>query len=80
MCYLFPNASTLQVVEMLEVPSSATALEYKYSFLSVSHLEGDDGPICAQLLQHFKPKLEQLVQDIITGKVVKPGTKRKVNT
>uniref|UniRef100_A0A8D0CNR8 Mediator of RNA polymerase II transcription subunit 14 n=1 Tax=Sander lucioperca TaxID=283035 RepID=A0A8D0CNR8_SANLU len=65
------------VVEMLEVPSSPTALQYKYSFLSVSQLEGDDGPMCAQLLQHFKPNLEHLVQDT-TGRGARPGTKRKV--
>uniref|UniRef100_A0AAQ6AI87 Mediator of RNA polymerase II transcription subunit 14 n=1 Tax=Amphiprion ocellaris TaxID=80972 RepID=A0AAQ6AI87_AMPOC len=66
------------VVEMLEVPSSPTALQYKYSFLSVSQLEGEDGPMCAQLLQHFKPNLEHLVQDPTTGRGVRPGTKRKV--
>ncbi|KAL6101206.1 med14 [Pungitius sinensis] len=64
------------VVEMLEVPSSPTALQYKYSFLSVSQLEGDDGPMCAQLLQHFKPNLEHLVQDT-SGRGSRPGTKRK---
>lgn len=63
---------------MLEVPSCPTLLQYKYSFLSVSQLEGDDGPMCAQLLQHFKPNLEHLVQDATTGKVSRPGTKRKV--
>uniref|UniRef100_A0A3Q1F3A5 Mediator of RNA polymerase II transcription subunit 14 n=1 Tax=Acanthochromis polyacanthus TaxID=80966 RepID=A0A3Q1F3A5_9TELE len=67
------------VVEMLEVPSSPTALQYKYSFLSVSQLEGEDGPMCAQLLQHFKPNLEHLVQDPTTGRGVRPGTKRKVS-
>uniref|UniRef100_A0A8C2ZX29 Mediator of RNA polymerase II transcription subunit 14 n=1 Tax=Cyclopterus lumpus TaxID=8103 RepID=A0A8C2ZX29_CYCLU len=66
------------VVEMLAVPSSPTALQYKYSFLSVSHLEGDEGPMCAQLLQHFKPNLEHLVQDT-TGRGARPGTKRKVS-
>uniref|UniRef100_A0A3P8RX84 Mediator of RNA polymerase II transcription subunit 14 n=1 Tax=Amphiprion percula TaxID=161767 RepID=A0A3P8RX84_AMPPE len=66
------------VVEMLEVPSSPTALQYKYSFLSVSQLEGEDGPMCAQLLQHFKPNLEHLVQDPTTGRGVRPGTKRKI--
>lgn len=64
---------------MHEVPSSPTALQYKYSFLSVSQLEGDDGPMCAQLLQHFKPNLEHLVQDT-TGRVVRPGSKRKVGS
>lgn len=63
---------------MLEVPSCPTALQYKYSFLSVSQLEGEDGPMCAQLLQHFKPNLKHLVQDTTTGKVARPGTKRKV--
>uniref|UniRef100_A0A4W6DGZ9 Mediator of RNA polymerase II transcription subunit 14 n=1 Tax=Lates calcarifer TaxID=8187 RepID=A0A4W6DGZ9_LATCA len=67
------------VVEMLEVPSSPTALQYKYSFLSVSQLEGEDGPMCAQLLQHFKPNLEHLVQDTTTGKGARPGTKRKIS-
>lgn len=62
---------------MLDVPSSPTAIQYKYSFLSVSQLEGEDGPMCAQLLQHFKPNLEQLVQDT-TGRGARPGTKRKV--
>lgn len=63
---------------MLEVPSSPTALQYKYSFLSVTQLEGEDGPMCAQLLQHFKPNLEHLVQDTTTGRGARPGTKRKV--
>ncbi|XP_032386299.1 mediator of RNA polymerase II transcription subunit 14 isoform X1 [Etheostoma spectabile] len=65
------------VVEMLEVPKSPTALQYKYSFLSVSQLEGDDGPVCAQLLQHFKPNLEHLAQDT-TGRAARPATKRKI--
>lgn len=63
---------------MLEVPSSPTALQYKYSFLSVSQLEGEDGLLCAQLLQNFKPNLEHLVQDTIVNKELRPGTKRKV--
>ncbi|XP_017265835.1 mediator of RNA polymerase II transcription subunit 14 isoform X2 [Kryptolebias marmoratus] len=67
------------VVEMLEVPSSPTALQYKYSFLSASQLEGEDGPMCAQLLQHFKPNLEHLVQDTTAGKEARPGSKRKVS-
>uniref|UniRef100_A0A3B5PRI5 Mediator of RNA polymerase II transcription subunit 14 n=1 Tax=Xiphophorus maculatus TaxID=8083 RepID=A0A3B5PRI5_XIPMA len=66
------------VVEMLEVPSSPTALQYKYSFLSVSQVEGEDGPMCAQLLQLFKPNLEHLVQDPTTGREARPGTKRKI--
>lgn len=76
--FFFLLISFLQVVEMLEVPSCPTALQYKYSFLSVSQLEGEDGPMCAQLLQHFKPNLKHLVQDTTAGKVVRPGTKRKV--
>ncbi|XP_056902805.1 mediator of RNA polymerase II transcription subunit 14 isoform X1 [Takifugu flavidus] len=64
-------------VEMFEMPNSPTALQYKYSFLSVSQLEGEDGPLCAQLLQPFKPNLEQLAQDTIKGKGARPGTKRK---
>ncbi|XP_029967180.1 mediator of RNA polymerase II transcription subunit 14 isoform X2 [Salarias fasciatus] len=67
------------VVEMLEVPGSPIALEYKYSFLSVSQLEGDDGPMCAQLLQHFKPNLEHLVQDTTAGRGVRAGAKRKIS-
>lgn len=65
---------------MFEMPNSPTVLQYKYSFLSVSQLEGEDGPLCAQLLQHFKPNLEQLTQDTIKGKGARPGTKRKVAT
>lgn len=65
---------------MLEVPGSPTVLQYKYSFLSVSQLEGEDGPLCAQLLQHFKPNLEQLVQDAPTKRGCRPGTKRKVGS
>lgn len=65
---------------MFEMPNSPTALQYKYSFLSVSQLEGEDGPLCAQLLQHFKSNLEQLAQDTIKGKGARPGTKRKVAT
>lgn len=63
---------------MLEVPSSPTALQYKYSFLSVSQLEGEDGPACAQLLLQFKSNLEHLVQDTTAGKSLRPGAKRKV--
>uniref|UniRef100_A0A3P9JK16 Mediator of RNA polymerase II transcription subunit 14 n=1 Tax=Oryzias latipes TaxID=8090 RepID=A0A3P9JK16_ORYLA len=65
------------VVEMLDVPCNPTALQYKYSFLSVSQLEGEDGLLCAQLLQHFKPNLEHLVQDAIVHKELRSGTKRK---
>ncbi|XP_041857953.1 mediator of RNA polymerase II transcription subunit 14 isoform X2 [Melanotaenia boesemani] len=67
------------VVEMLEVPSSPTALQYKYSFLLVTQLEGEDGPMCAQLLQHFKPNLEHLVQDTTAERESRPGTKRKIS-
>lgn len=66
------------VVEMLEVPSCPTALQYKYYFLSVSQLEGEDGPMCAQLLQLFKPNLEHLVQDPSAGREARPGAKRKI--
>uniref|UniRef100_A0A8C7XDY5 Mediator complex subunit 14 n=1 Tax=Oryzias sinensis TaxID=183150 RepID=A0A8C7XDY5_9TELE len=62
---------------MLDVPCNPTALQYKYSFLSVSQLEGEDGLLCAQLLQHFKPNLEHLVQDAIVHKELRSGTKRK---
>ncbi|XP_076011520.1 mediator of RNA polymerase II transcription subunit 14 isoform X3 [Genypterus blacodes] len=67
------------VVDMLDVPGSPTELQYKYSFLSVSQLEGEDGPLCAQLFLHFKPNLEQLVQDTTAGRGVRPGTKRKIS-
>ncbi|KAJ3591575.1 hypothetical protein NHX12_006708 [Muraenolepis orangiensis] len=67
------------VVEMLDAPSCPTELRYKYSFLSVSQVEAEDGPPCAQLLQHFKPNLEQLVQDPASGKKTLPGTKRKLS-
>lgn len=63
---------------MLDVPGSPTELQYKYTFLSVSQLEGEDGPLCAQLFLHFKPNLEQLVQDTTAGRGARPGTKRKV--
>lgn len=65
---------------MHDVPGSTTVLLYKYSFLSVSQTEGDDGPLCAQLLQQFKPNLEQLVQDAPAKRGSKPGAKRKVGT
>ncbi|XP_075887180.1 mediator of RNA polymerase II transcription subunit 14 isoform X2 [Nelusetta ayraudi] len=67
------------VVEMHDVPGSTTVLQYKYSFLSVSQTEGDDGPLCAQLLQQFKPNLEQLVQDAPAKRGSKPGAKRKMS-
>ncbi|XP_062313192.1 mediator of RNA polymerase II transcription subunit 14 isoform X2 [Osmerus eperlanus] len=67
------------VVEMLEVPGCPTELRYQYSFLSVSQLEGDEGPPVAQLLQTFKPNLEQLVLDTMAGKGLRPGAKRKLS-
>ncbi|XP_046903225.1 mediator of RNA polymerase II transcription subunit 14 isoform X2 [Hypomesus transpacificus] len=67
------------VVEMLEVPGCLTELRYQYSFLSVSQLEGDEGPPVAQLLQTFKPNLEQLVLDTMAGKGLRPGAKRKLS-
>ncbi|XP_038140730.1 mediator of RNA polymerase II transcription subunit 14 isoform X2 [Cyprinodon tularosa] len=66
------------VVEMLEVPSSPTSLQYKYYFLSVCQLEGEDGHMSAQLFQLFKPNLEHLVQDPTTGRETRPGSKRKI--
>uniref|UniRef100_A0A3B4AFM0 Mediator of RNA polymerase II transcription subunit 14 n=1 Tax=Periophthalmus magnuspinnatus TaxID=409849 RepID=A0A3B4AFM0_9GOBI len=66
------------VVEMNEVQSNPTSLQYKYSILSVTQLEGEDGPLSAQLLRHFKPNLEHLVQDITTVKGVRLGSKRKL--
>ncbi|KAK0132385.1 Mediator of RNA polymerase II transcription subunit 14 [Merluccius polli] len=67
------------VVEMLDASSCPTELQYKYYFLSVSQMEGEEGPPCAQLLQSFKPNLEQLVQDPASGKKAHPGTKRKLS-
>lgn len=67
-----------QVVEMFDMASSPTELQYKYYFLSVSQVEGEDGLPCAQLLQQFKPNLEELVQDISSGRISRPGAKRKV--
>ncbi|XP_010888292.1 mediator of RNA polymerase II transcription subunit 14 isoform X2 [Esox lucius] len=67
------------IVEMLDVPGCPTELQYKYSFLSVSQLEGEEGPPCAQLLQHFKPNLEQLVMDNTSGRGARPGAKRKLS-
>ncbi|KAJ8004670.1 hypothetical protein DPEC_G00138730 [Dallia pectoralis] len=67
------------VVEMLDVPGCTTELRYKYSFLSVSQLEGEEGPPCAQLLQHFKPSLETLVMDHTSGRGARPGAKRKLS-
>ncbi|XP_030641940.1 mediator of RNA polymerase II transcription subunit 14 [Chanos chanos] len=67
------------VVEMFDVPGCPTELQYKYSFLSVSQLEGEDGLPCAQLLQQFKPNLEELVQDLSSGRGARPGAKRKLS-
>ncbi|XP_061826759.1 mediator of RNA polymerase II transcription subunit 14 isoform X2 [Nerophis lumbriciformis] len=66
------------VVEMLDEPSNPAALQYKYSFLIVTQLEGDDGPMCAQLLQHFKPNLEHLVQDTTSTRGHRTVSKRKM--
>ena len=63
---------------MVDASSCTTELQYKYSFLSVSQMEGEEGPPCAQLLQHFKPNLEQLLQDPASGKKAHLGSKRKV--
>uniref|UniRef100_A0A8C9W527 Mediator of RNA polymerase II transcription subunit 14 n=1 Tax=Scleropages formosus TaxID=113540 RepID=A0A8C9W527_SCLFO len=67
------------VVEMFDVPGCPTKLEYRYHFLSVAQLEGDDGPPSAQLLQQFKPNVDELVLDAIPSKGVRPGTKRKLS-
>ncbi|KAL7881567.1 hypothetical protein AOLI_G00084150 [Acnodon oligacanthus] len=67
------------VVEMFDAANSPTELQYTYYFLSVSQLEGEDGLPCAQLLQQFKPNLEELVQDLSSGRMVRPGTKRKLS-
>ncbi|RXN01880.1 Mediator of RNA polymerase II transcription subunit 14 [Acipenser ruthenus] len=49
------------VVEMFHVAGCPTELEYKYYFLSVSLLDGEEGPPTALLLQQFKPNLEELM-------------------
>ncbi|KAJ7320642.1 hypothetical protein JRQ81_020153 [Phrynocephalus forsythii] len=67
------------VVEMFDVPSNPTQLEYKYYFLSVSYAEGDDNPATAILLQQFKPNIEELVLDTKSVKQAKGGTKRKMS-
>ncbi|KAJ1119040.1 hypothetical protein NDU88_007226 [Pleurodeles waltl] len=67
------------VVEMFEVPNCPTELDYSYYFLSVSHPEGDDGPLTALLLQKFKPNVEELAQDPNNGIPPKTGTKRKLS-
>uniref|UniRef100_A0A8C1WPG2 Mediator of RNA polymerase II transcription subunit 14 n=1 Tax=Cyprinus carpio TaxID=7962 RepID=A0A8C1WPG2_CYPCA len=66
------------VVEMLDVSSNSTELQYKYYFLSVSQIESEDGLPSAQLLQQFKPNLEELVQDFSSGRMARPGAKRKL--
>ncbi|XP_035248987.1 mediator of RNA polymerase II transcription subunit 14 isoform X1 [Anguilla anguilla] len=67
------------VVEMFEVPGCPTELQYKYYFLSVMQLEGEEGPPCAQLLQEFKPNLEELLQDAAASRAARPGAKRKLS-
>lgn len=67
-----------KVVEMFDVPSNLTELQYKYYFLSVSQMESEDGLPSALLLRHFKPNLEELVQDISSCRMARPGAKRKV--
>lgn len=63
---------------MFDVSNNPTELQYKYYFLSVSLTESEDGLPSAQLLQQFKPNLEELVQDISSGRMARPGSKRKV--
>lgn len=63
---------------MFDVSSNPTELQYKYYFLSVSQTESEDGLSSALLLQQFKPNLEELVQDISSGRMARPGSKRKV--
>ncbi len=63
---------------MFDVSTNPTELQYKYYFLSVSQTESEDGLPSAQLLQLFKPNLEELVQDISSGRMARPGSKRKV--
>ncbi|KAJ8282530.1 hypothetical protein COCON_G00050490 [Conger conger] len=65
------------VVELLDVPGSPTELDYRYYFLSVTQVEGDEGLPSAQLFQQFKPNLEQLVLEPSSGKGARPGAKRK---
>ncbi|XP_059356261.1 mediator of RNA polymerase II transcription subunit 14-like isoform X1 [Carassius carassius] len=67
------------VVEMFDVSNNLTELQYKYYFLSVSQTESEDGLPSALLLQQFKPSLEELVQDISSGRIVRPGSKRKLS-
>ncbi|KAJ8350403.1 hypothetical protein SKAU_G00255330 [Synaphobranchus kaupii] len=67
------------VVETFEVPGCPTELEYKYYFLSVAQLEGEESLPSAQLLQQFKPNLEELVQDATSNRAARQGTKRKLS-
>ncbi|XP_029113974.1 mediator of RNA polymerase II transcription subunit 14-like isoform X2 [Scleropages formosus] len=67
------------VVEMFEVPGCPTELEYKYYFLSVSQLENEDGLSSAQLLQQYKPNLEELVMETTSSRGPRLGTKRKLS-
>uniref|UniRef100_A0A672R3J5 Mediator of RNA polymerase II transcription subunit 14 n=1 Tax=Sinocyclocheilus grahami TaxID=75366 RepID=A0A672R3J5_SINGR len=67
------------VVEMFDVSNNLTELQYKYYFLSVSQIESEDGLPSAQLLQQFKSNLEELVQDISSGRLARPGSKRKLS-
>ncbi|XP_053732138.1 mediator of RNA polymerase II transcription subunit 14 isoform X1 [Synchiropus splendidus] len=65
------------VVEMVEVPSNPTSLQYNYFFLSVAPADGDDGLVCPRLFKQLKPNLEQLPQETTRTKNIRPGTKRK---
>uniref|UniRef100_A0A673L1M3 Mediator of RNA polymerase II transcription subunit 14 n=1 Tax=Sinocyclocheilus rhinocerous TaxID=307959 RepID=A0A673L1M3_9TELE len=67
------------VVEMFDVSNNLTELQYKYYFLSVSPIESEDGLPSAQLLQQFKSNLKELVQDISSGRMARPGSKRKLS-
>ncbi|XP_061081608.1 mediator of RNA polymerase II transcription subunit 14 isoform X1 [Conger conger] len=67
------------VVEMLGVPGCPTELQYKYYFLSTTQLEGQEPLPSAQLLQEFKPNLEELVQDAASSRAPRPGAKRKLS-
>ncbi|XP_041115002.1 mediator of RNA polymerase II transcription subunit 14-like isoform X1 [Polyodon spathula] len=67
------------VVEMFHVAGCPTELEYKYYFLSVSLLDGEEGPPSALLLQQFKPNLEELVLSTKAACATKTGAKRKLS-
>ncbi|XP_073523378.1 mediator of RNA polymerase II transcription subunit 14 isoform X3 [Phyllobates terribilis] len=67
------------VVEMLEVPSNPSELEYSYHFLSVSHPDGEENPPTALLLQRFKTNVDELSFDGTWRKQVKAGCKRKLS-